>query len=72
LSAGIYQAREVVKTRTKKKNVPLMLAPATQQHQAQVHVPAPRVMDQWGIGVGGPQTLPHAHPDARLFQPAPV
>jgi catechol 2,3-dioxygenase-like lactoylglutathione lyase family enzyme len=43
-----------------------------EQHQAQVHAPAPRVMDQWGIGVGGPQTLPHAHPDARLFQPAPV
>lgn len=43
-----------------------------EQHQATVHVPAPRVMDQWGVGVGGPQTLPHAHPDARLFQPAPV
>ena len=43
-----------------------------ERHQAQVHVPAPRIMDQWGIGIGGPQTLPHAHADARLFQPAPV
>jgi hypothetical protein len=29
-------------------------------------------MDQWGFGVGGPQTMPHAAPDAHLFQPAPV
>lgn len=41
-------------------------------HQAKVHVPEPRVMDQWGIGVGGPQTMPHAAPDPRLFQPAEV
>lgn len=41
-------------------------------HQATVHTPAPRIMDQWGVGIGGPQTLPHAHADARLFQPAPV
>lgn len=41
-------------------------------HQPQVHVPAPHVMDQWGFGVGGPQTMPHAAPDAHLFQPAPV
>lgn len=41
-------------------------------HQPQVHVPAPRIMDQWGIGVGGPQTMPHAAPDPHLFQPAPV
>ena len=34
----------------------------------QVHVPAPLVMDQWGIGVGGPQTMPHPKPDAGLFQ----
>ncbi|OYY91639.1 MAG: oxidoreductase [Sphingomonas sp. 28-66-16] len=33
-----------------------------------VHVPAPLVMDQWGIGIGGPQTMPHAAPDAGLFQ----
>lgn len=39
-------------------------------HQAKVHEPAPRVMDQWGIGIGGPQAMPHAAPDPRLFQPA--
>ena len=38
--------------------------------QVTVHTPAPRVMDQWGIGVGGPQTMPHAEPDGGLFQPA--
>lgn len=43
-----------------------------EHHQHKVYQPAPRVMDQWGIGVGGPQTMPHAAPDARLFQPAPV
>ena len=32
----------------------------------------PQVMDQWGIGVGGPQTMPHPEPDAGLFQPAEV
>jgi hypothetical protein len=41
-------------------------------HQPTVHVPGPRVMDQWGIGVGGPQTMPHPAPDPRLFQPAEV
>lgn len=39
-------------------------------HQPQVHVPSPRTMDQWGIGVGGPQNMPHPQPDAGLFQPA--
>ena len=39
---------------------------------ATVHTPAPLVMDQWGIGVGGPQTMPHPAPDAGLFQPAGV
>ena len=39
-------------------------------HQAKVHAPAPRIMDQWGIGVGGPQTMPHAEADPRLFTPA--
>ena len=39
-------------------------------HQYQVHTPAPLVMDQWGIGTGGPQTLPHPHPNPGLFQPA--
>lgn len=41
-------------------------------HVHQVHVPGPQVMDQWGIGVGGPQTMPHPEPDAGLFQPAGV
>ena len=41
-------------------------------HEPQVHAPGPRVMDQWGIGVGGPQTMPHPAPDPRLFQPAEV
>jgi len=43
---------------------------ATWQHQ--VYTPAPQVMDQWGIGVGGPQTMPHPAPDAGLFQPVEV
>ena len=37
---------------------------------SQVHTPAPQVMDQWGIGVGGPQTLPHPHANPGLFQTA--
>ena len=41
-----------------------------ENHVHKVHVPAPLVMDQWGVGVGGPQTMPHAAPDARLFQPS--
>lgn len=41
-------------------------------HKAKVHAPGPRIMDQWGIGIGGPQTMPHAAPDPRLFQPAEV
>lgn len=39
-------------------------------HEAKVHVPGPKVMDQWGIGVGGPQTMPHPEADAGLFQAA--
>jgi catechol 2,3-dioxygenase-like lactoylglutathione lyase family enzyme len=38
--------------------------------QARVYEPAPRLMDQWGIGVGGPQALPHATPDPGLFRAA--
>ena len=38
--------------------------------EAKVHVPGPQVMDQWGTGVGGPQTMPHPEPDKGLFQPA--
>jgi catechol 2,3-dioxygenase-like lactoylglutathione lyase family enzyme len=41
-------------------------------HLGRVYQPAARIMDQWGIGVGGPQSMPHAAPDPRLFQPAPV
>ena len=37
-------------------------------HQYKVHVPAPMVMDQWGIGTGGPQTLPHPHVNPGLFK----
>ncbi|MCY1670948.1 VOC family protein [Novosphingobium sp. SL115] len=37
-------------------------------HQYKVHTPAPMVMDQWGIGTGGPQTLPHPHANPGLFQ----
>ena len=38
--------------------------------QAKVHPPEPMTMDQWGVGVGGPQSLPQPAPDAGLFQPA--
>ena len=38
----------------------------TWEHQ--VYTPAPLVMDQWGIGVGGPQTLPHPAPNPGLFE----
>ena len=37
-------------------------------HEFKVHVPAPMVMDQWGIGVGGPQTMPHPHVNPGLFK----
>lgn len=39
---------------------------------AQVHKPSATTMDQWGIGVGGPQTMPHPEPDSGLFQPVGV
>lgn len=41
-------------------------------HEAQVHAPGPSTMDQWGIGVGGPQTMPQPKPDAGLFQAVAV
>lgn len=41
-------------------------------HQPQVHVPGPKVMDQWGIGTGGPQTMPHPETDKGLFQAAEI
>ncbi|GGD55787.1 oxidoreductase [Erythrobacter arachoides] len=34
--------------------------------------PAPDIMDQWGIGTGGPQTMPKPAPDAGLFTPSGV
>ena len=36
-------------------------------HQSKVLTPAPLVMDQWGIGTGGPQTMPHPAPNPGLF-----
>ncbi len=36
-------------------------------HQAKVHEPSPTTMDQWGIGVGGPQTMPHPAPNPGIF-----
>ena len=41
-------------------------------HAAQVIAPSPEIMDQWGTGIGGPQTMPKPVPDAALFQPAAV
>jgi catechol 2,3-dioxygenase-like lactoylglutathione lyase family enzyme len=43
-----------------------------EHHRDRVHEPGPRVMDQWGVGVGGPQAMPHPAPDPKLFQPAGV
>jgi catechol 2,3-dioxygenase-like lactoylglutathione lyase family enzyme len=36
--------------------------------EPKVHAPSPLLMDQWGIGVGGPQTMPHPEADSGLFQ----
>ena len=36
--------------------------------EAKVHVPTPMTMDQWGIGVGGPQTMPKPAPNPGLFE----
>jgi len=41
-------------------------------HEHKVHSPGPHVMDQWGIGVGGPQTMPHPHPNPGLFVASPA
>ncbi len=38
--------------------------------QAAIHTPGPLVMDQWSIGVGGPQTMPHPKPNPGLFETA--
>ena len=36
-------------------------------HEAIVHKPTSRAMDQWGIGTGGPQTMPKPEADRGLF-----
>jgi hypothetical protein len=33
-----------------------------------VHTPTPDTMDQWGVGVGGPQTMPRPAPDKGLWK----
>jgi catechol 2,3-dioxygenase-like lactoylglutathione lyase family enzyme len=43
-----------------------------EKHVDKVYAPGPRVMDQWGLGVGGPQAMPHPAPDPGLFQAADV
>jgi catechol 2,3-dioxygenase-like lactoylglutathione lyase family enzyme len=43
-----------------------------ENHVDKVHVPGPTVMDQWGIGTGGPQAMPHPKPDPCLFRPAEI
>ena len=40
--------------------------------QPTVYKPSLEIMDQWGIGVGGPATMPKAKPDSGLFQPVEV
>ena len=40
------------------------------KHEAQVQEPEPTVMDQWGIGSGGPQALPKPAPNPGLFEAA--
>lgn len=40
--------------------------------QPHVYEPAPGIMDQWGSGYGGPQTMPKPEPDAALFTPAEI
>lgn len=43
-----------------------------ENHVDQVHQPSPTTMDQWGIGVGGPQTMPRPAADPCLFVAAEV
>lgn len=40
--------------------------------QPQVYEPAPHIMDQWGTGTGGPQTMPKPVADSGLFRAAVV
>ncbi|WP_417318723.1 VOC family protein [Emcibacter sp.] len=39
-------------------------------HEAIVHEPSRTIMDQWGIGTGGPQTMPKPKADPCLFKTA--
>ncbi len=41
-------------------------------HVDRVLPPGPQIMDQWGVGVGGPHTMPHPEVDAGLFQAVEV
>ena len=38
--------------------------------EPRTYTPAPDIMDQWGIGTGGPQTMPRPEPDAGLRVPS--
>jgi predicted enzyme related to lactoylglutathione lyase len=40
--------------------------------QPTVYKPSHAIMDQWGIGYGGPQTMPRSAPDAGVFAPPPI
>lgn len=40
--------------------------------QSQVYTPTPQIMDQWGIGVGGPHTMPKPVPEPGLFVPVEI
>jgi catechol-2,3-dioxygenase len=46
------------------------LEKVTNDWKPTVHVPTPLIMDQWGIGTGGPQSMPSPEPDKGLFQAA--
>jgi catechol 2,3-dioxygenase-like lactoylglutathione lyase family enzyme len=41
----------------------------TDDWKVTVHIPTPSIMDQWGIGTGGPHTMPPPEADKGLFQP---
>ncbi|MEG3164019.1 VOC family protein [Sphingomonas sp. PB2P19] len=43
-----------------------------ESHKDTVHPLGPGTMDQWSIGTGGPQAMPHPEADAGLFVPAAV
>ncbi|HWT30654.1 MAG TPA: VOC family protein [Propylenella sp.] len=40
--------------------------------EPQIYEPAPHIMDQWGTGTGGPQTMPKPEADSGLFRAAVV